>query len=55
MINIFLTLESSNELDGSKLNGGLIFWKESFGAQTVTQHFYEVETQNDYLLENILI
>jgi hypothetical protein len=51
----FFDFGSSNELDGSKLNGGLIFWKESFGAQTVTQHFYEIETQNDYLLENILI
>ena len=51
----FFDFGISNEQNGTKLNSGLLFWKESFGAQTVTQHFYEVETQNDYLLENILI
>lgn len=45
----------SNEEDGRKLNKGLLFWKESFGARTVTQDFYEVETANFVKLENVLI
>ena len=45
----------SNEENGRKLNEGLIFWKESFGARTLTQDFYEVETRNFFKLENVLI
>ncbi len=36
----------SNEEQGRKLNLGLSYWKESFGASTVIQHFYEIETKN---------
>ena len=45
----------SNEEQGRKLNEGLAFWKESYGARTVTQDFYEVETINHTLLEGVLI
>lgn len=45
----------SNEEQGKKLNEGLIFWKESFGARTITQDFYEVETNNYTLLNEVLI
>lgn len=45
----------SNEVQGTKINEGLLFWKESFGAKTVTQGFYEVEIKNYELLETILI
>ena len=45
----------SNEEQGRKINEGLLFWKESFGAKTVVQHFHEVETSNYYLLDNVLI
>lgn len=45
----------SNEEQGKKLNGGLVFWKESFGAKTVTQNFYEVETKKYKLLETVLV
>lgn len=45
----------SNEQQGRKVNRGLMFWKESFGARTVTQDFYDVETRNYHLLENVLI
>ena len=44
-----------NEYDGRKINKGLLFWKESFGAKTVIQNFYEVETKNYSLLEIVLI
>jgi hypothetical protein len=45
----------SNEQQGKKLNSGLVFWKESFGARTVTHDFYEVETANYSLLNEVLI
>lgn len=45
----------SNESQGKKLNEGLSYWKESFGASTVVQDFYEVQTANHYLLENVLL
>ena len=45
----------SNESQGTKINEGLLFWKESFGAKTVVQSFYEVEIKNYSLLETVLI
>jgi hypothetical protein len=45
----------SNEEQGTKINEGLLFWKESFGAKTVTQGFYEVVTKNYKLLDTVLI
>jgi len=45
----------SNEQQGLKLKEGIAFWKESFGARTVTQDFYEVPTANYSLLEDVLI
>lgn len=51
----FFDFGISNEEQGKKLNEGLVFWKESFGAKTITQDFYEVETSNFFKLENVLI
>ena len=34
---------TSNESNGRVLNAGLSYWKESFGAKTVTQDFYELD------------
>ncbi|MFC6097758.1 GNAT family N-acetyltransferase [Flavobacterium qiangtangense] len=51
----FFDFGISNENQGKKLNNGLSFWKESFGARTIIQDFYEVETKNFIKLENILI
>ncbi|TRW22981.1 GNAT family N-acetyltransferase [Flavobacterium zepuense] len=45
----------SNEEQGRKLNNGLAFWKESFGARTMVQDFYEVQTVNYILLDNVLV
>jgi hypothetical protein len=46
---------TSNEEQGRKLNSGLNFWKESFGARTIVHDFYEIETKNFDLLENVII
>lgn len=51
----FFDFGISNEENGRKLNEGLIFWKESFGARTLTQDFYEIATSNYDKLENVLI
>ncbi|MBD3582669.1 GNAT family N-acetyltransferase [Flavobacterium selenitireducens] len=51
----FFDFGISNEEQGRKLNEGLVFWKESFGAHTVTQDFYEVATKNYRLLDTVLI
>jgi hypothetical protein len=45
----------SNENQGRNINQGLLFWKEGFGARTIVQNFYEIETKNYTLLENVLI
>jgi hypothetical protein len=45
----------SNENQGKNINEGLLYWKESFGARSVTQDFYEVNIENYILLENVLI
>lgn len=45
----------SNEEGGTKLNRGLSYWKECFGARTHVHKFYKVAVQNHSLLKNVLI
>lgn len=45
----------SHENNGTQINQGILFWKESFGAKTTVQDWYEVETKSFSKLENILI
>ena len=45
----------SSENQGKNLNESLHYFKESFGARTINQDFYEVKTANFSLLENVLI
>lgn len=45
----------SNENQGRTLNTGLSYWKESFGASTIVQDFYEVETAAYPQLDTIFI
>jgi len=51
----FFDFGSSNENQGKKLNEGLTYWKESFGASTIVHDFYEVETANYYKLDQAAI
>jgi len=51
----FFDFGISNENQGRKLNNGLSYWKESFGASTIIQDFYEVETSNYGLLDTVLL
>lgn len=45
---------TSNEDQGQTINKGLQFWKEGFGARTLTQDFYKIETKNYNKLSTIL-
>jgi hypothetical protein len=45
----------SNENQGKNINKGLQYWKETFGARTFTQDFYEVETKNFVKLNSVFI
>jgi hypothetical protein len=45
----------SNENQGKNINQGLLFWKESFGARTIVQNFYTIETKNYINLENVFL
>ena len=51
----FFDFGISNENEGKKLNKGLVFWKESFGASTLAHDFYEVETANFDKLNNVTL
>ncbi|APY07712.1 GNAT family N-acetyltransferase [Winogradskyella sp. J14-2] len=45
----------SNENDGQSINEGLQYWKEGFGARSIAQGFYKIDTENYKLLENLFI
>ena len=40
---------------GKNLNAGLHYWKESFGARSLVQRSFRVETANHTLLKNVLL
>ncbi len=51
----FFDFGISNENNGQQINNGLIEWKESFGARSITQSFYAIETKSYVKLKDILI
>ena len=51
----FFDFGISNENKGRKLNNGLAYWKESFGASTIVHDYYEVETANFIKLDNVIV
>lgn len=51
---LFYDFGTSNISQGKKLNNGLSYWKESFGASTIVHDFYEVKTANHSLLESVI-
>lgn len=51
----FFDFGPSHENNGKKINEGILFWKESFGAKTTVQDYYEVETANFGLLDQVFI
>jgi len=51
----YVSFGSSSEDNGLKLNEGLAYWKESFGAKTAVQSFHRFKTSNHYLLDTVLL
>jgi hypothetical protein len=51
----FIDFGISNEDQGKKLNNGLSYWKESFGASIIVHDYYVVETANYFKLDNVII
>jgi hypothetical protein len=51
----FFDFGISNENQGRKLNNGLSYWKESFGASAIVHDFYEVKTSNYSLLDTVIL
>ena len=51
----FFDLGPSHENQGKNIVASIDFWKESFGATSVEQNFYEVKTKNYPLLGNVFI
>ena len=45
----------SNEQAGTKLNRGLMFWKETFGARSVAQDFYRFPTASFHLIDEMYL
>jgi len=46
---------NSNENNGEFVNQGLLYWKEGFGARSITQDFYEIKTKNYSMLKDLMI
>ncbi|MBL86107.1 MAG: GNAT family N-acetyltransferase [Winogradskyella sp.] len=45
----------SNENNGQNINEGLQYWKEGYGAHSITQGFYKIETSKYKHLEDIYV
>ena len=45
----------SNENNSEFVNQGLLYWKEGFGARSITQDFYEIHTKNYTGLRDLMI
>jgi hypothetical protein len=51
----FFSFGTSNINEGQNVNAGLQFWKEGFGARSITQGFYEVSTENYKRLDDVML
>ncbi len=45
----------SNENQSKNINQGLQYWKEGFGARTITQDFYQIDFKNMHNLDTVFI
>ncbi|MEZ4797508.1 MAG: GNAT family N-acetyltransferase [Flavobacteriaceae bacterium] len=51
----FFDFGISNENNGRQINEGLNYWKEGFGARTITQDFYEIDLDHIEKLDTIFV
>ena len=46
---------TSNERDGKKINQGLLYWKEGFGARSLTQNFYKFDVSSIEKIKSLFL
>ena len=46
---------TSNEKDGKKINQGLMYWKEGFGARSLTQNFYKFDISSIRKIKSLFL
>ena len=46
---------TSNERDGKKINQGLLYWKEGFGARSLIQNFYKFDFSSIEKIKSLFI
>ncbi|MFC2127255.1 GNAT family N-acetyltransferase [Bacteroidota bacterium] len=46
----FVSFGTCSECEGTKINEGLAYWKESFGANFYTQDFYAIDVSKQHLI-----
>lgn len=51
----FFDFGTSNENQGLNVNGGLLYWKECFGARSKACYFYEVDPSKHTQLDTVII
>ena len=51
----FFDLGASTKANNKLINKGLLYWKEGFGARSISQDFYQIETTNYKLLNGVLL
>ncbi len=49
----FFDFGKSNEDEGQRINEGLLFWKEGFGARSISHNFYSIQTSKHNSLNTI--
>ena len=52
---LYFSFGTSNVQDGKKINKGLQFWKEGFGARSITQGFYKIDIANYKSIEDLYL
>ena len=52
---MYFDFGTSNTNQGRNINAGLQYWKEGFGARTITQDFYEIDLRSANKLDALFI
>ncbi len=52
---LYFNFGISNINQGQQINQGLKYWKEGFGARSISQGFYTIKTENYTLLNDVFI
>ncbi len=51
----FFDFGISNEDQGQHINEGLLYWKEGFSARSIAHNFYQIQTKDHILLNDVML